>query len=39
MTKNAFNLQHIVFNSKLYASWYEYNGIAYQIRVAVRQKI
>jgi hypothetical protein len=28
-----------VFNSKLNATWYEYNGTAYQIRVAVRQKI
>jgi hypothetical protein len=35
VTKHAYNPQLIVFNSKLYSTWYEYNSYAYQIRMAV----
>jgi hypothetical protein len=34
-TKDAFAPQLIVFNAKLYATWYEFNGAVNQIRVAV----
>ena len=37
VTKNAFNPQLTVSKAKLYATWYEYNSTACQIRVVVGQ--